>query len=271
MVFESRPGLSVFGYLLKPKNVSVPPPVAICIPGHGRGVDDIVGVNEKGGERIKKVGYQFDFAIQAVEHGMAAFAIEPMAFGCRRGEEAKKRGLAQRSCQPVAGAALLYGETMIGWRVFDVMRSIDYLETREDIDAKRIGCAGISGGGTITLFGAAMEERIKAVLISGYLCTFFDSILSVAHCIDNYVPGILQWAEMSDVAGLIAPRPLMAESGDTDNIFPVEATRKAFGEVKRVYETLGAGDRIHHQIFAGPHEFNGREGLPLLARHLGVK
>ncbi|HNY38874.1 MAG TPA: alpha/beta hydrolase family protein [Bryobacteraceae bacterium] len=268
LMFESRPGLSVFGYLLKPKNVSAPPPVTICIPGHGRGVDDIVGVNEKGGDRIKKVGYQFDFAIQAVEQGMAAFAIEPLGFGCRRGDEAKKKGLGQSSCQPAAGAAFLFGETMIGWRVFDIMRSIDYLETRTDIDPKRVGCMGISGGGTITLFGAAMDERIKACLISGYLCTFYASILSVAHCIDNYVPGILQWAEMNDVAGLIAPRPLFAESGDVDNIFPLEATKKAFGEVKRVYDTLGAGDRCAHEVFAGPHEFHGVGGLKFLGTHL---
>lgn len=270
MVFESRPGLSVFAYLLKPKKASAPPPVALCIPGHGRGVDDIVGVNEKGGDRIKKAGYQFDFAIQAVEHGMAAFAIEPIAFGCRRGTEAKKRGLGQSSCQPAAGAALLFGETMIGWRVFDMMRSIDYLETRSDIDAKRIGCIGISGGGTATLFGAAVEDRIKAVLVSGYLCTFYDCILSLAHCIDNYVPGILQWAEMSDVAGLIAPRPFFAESGDVDNIFPVDATRQAFGEVKRIYETFGAGADCAHQVFSGPHEFHGVGGLPFLAKRLGA-
>ncbi len=270
LVFESRPGLSVFGYLLKPKNTGAPPPVAICIPGHGRGVDDIAGVNEKGGDRVKKAGYQFDFAVQAVEHGMAAFAIEPMGFGCRRGQEAKKKGLGQSSCQPAAGAALLFGETMIGWRVFDIMRSIDYLETRPDVDAKRIGCVGISGGGTVTLFGSAVDERIKAALVSGYLCSFLDSILSVAHCIDNYVPGILQWAEMSDVAGLIAPRPLFAESGDADNIFPLEATKKAFGEVKRIYDVFGAGAQCGHEVFAGPHEFHGRQGLPFLAKQLGA-
>jgi dienelactone hydrolase len=270
IVFESRPGLSVFGYLLKPKNASTPPPVALCIPGHGRGVDDIVGVNEKGGDRIKRAGYQFDFAIQAVENGMAAFAIEPLGFGCRRGVEARKRGLGQSSCQPSAGAALLFGETMIGWRVYDMMRSIDYLETRRDVDARRVGCVGISGGGTATLFGAAVEQRIKAVLVSGYLCTFYDCILSLAHCIDNYVPGILQWAEMSDVAGLIAPRPFFAESGDTDDIFPVEATRQAFSEVKRVYDTFGAGAACSHQIFSGPHEFHGKGGLPFLAKSLGA-
>ena len=271
LVFESRPGLSVFGYLLKPKNAAAPPPVAICVPGHGRGVDDIVGVNEKGGDRVKRTGYQFDFAIQAVENGMAAFAIEPLAFGCRRGQEARKRGLGQSSCQPAAGAALLFGETMIGWRVYDIMRSIDYLETRKDVNAKRIGCVGISGGGTATLFGSALDERIGVAFISGYLCTFLDSVLSLSHCIDNYVPGILQWAEMPDVAGLIAPRPLFAESGDKDNIFPLEATKRSFAEVKRVYDVMGAGKDCEHEIFSGPHEFHGGRGWAFMASRLGVK
>ena len=64
------------------------------------------------------------------------------------------------------------------------------------------------------MFSAALEPRIRAAFISGYLNTFRDSIMSLSHCIDNYVPGILNWAEMYDVAGLIAPRPLFAESGD---------------------------------------------------------
>ncbi len=56
----------------------------ICIPGHGRGVDDIVGIDEHGFDRTDKAGYQHDFAIQVAEHGLAAVAIEPMGFGCRR-------------------------------------------------------------------------------------------------------------------------------------------------------------------------------------------
>ena len=70
-------------------------------------------------------------------------------------------------------------------------------------------------------------------MISGYLNTFRDSILSLSHCIDNYVPGILNWAEMYDVAGLIAPRPLFAESGEKDDIFPVAASRASFARVKK--------------------------------------
>src|SRR6185369_2432208 len=106
---------------------------------HGRGADDIVGIDEKGREREDKAGYQHDFAIQAVEHGMAAVAIEPMAFGCRRDARTKSKGAGTSACQPAAGAALLFGETMIGWRVYDVMRTIDYIETRKDLDARRVG------------------------------------------------------------------------------------------------------------------------------------
>ncbi len=267
-VFESRPGNMVLGYLLLPSSAKPPYRPVICVPGHGRGVDDIVGIDDTGRDRTTKDGYQHDFAIQAVEHGLAAVAIEPMAFGCRRGTQAKKEGLGHTSCQPVAGAALLLGQTMIGWRVFDVMRTIDWIETRKELDASRIGCMGISGGGTCTMFSAALDPRIKAAMISGYLNTFRDSIFSLSHCIDNYVPGILNWAEMYDIAGLIAPRPLFAESGTKDDIFPIEASRASFARVKKVYETLGAAENCQHEVFEGEHSFHGVKGLPFLAAHL---
>src|SRR5437016_11038532 len=129
---------------------------------------------------------------------------------------------------------------MNGWRVYDVMRTIDYIETRKDLDARRVGCMGISGGRTCTLFSTALEPRIQVAMVSGYLNTFRDCILSLAHCMDNYVPGILNWAEMYDVAGLIAPRPLFAESGTRDPIFPIEASKESFARVKKVYGVFGA-------------------------------
>ena len=267
-VFESRPGLYVLGYLLTPKNASAPHKTIVCLPGHGRGVDDIVGIDDKGRDRTDKDGYQHDFAIQCAEQGLAAVAIEQMAFGCRRDPRSKKRSLGTSSCRPAAGAALLLGETMVAWRVWDVMRTIDWIETRDELDPSRVGCMGISGGGTITTFGAALETRIKAAFISGYLNTFRDSILSLSHCIDNYVPGILNWCEMYDVAGLIAPRPVFVESGDEDGIFPVEASRESFARVKKVYEVFGKPELAGHEVFAGKHSFWGKQGIPFLAKHL---
>jgi dienelactone hydrolase len=267
-VFESRPGLGVLGYLLTPTGKKAPHATVVCVPGHGRGVDDIVGIDGSGKDRVKKPFYEYDFAIQVVEHGMAAVAIEPMAFGCRRDAINKEKGLTQSACQPSAGAALLLGQTMIGWRVWDVMRTIDWIETRPELDAKRIGCLGISGGGTCTQFSSALDLRIKAAFVSGYLNTFRDSIMSVSHCIDNYVPGILNWAENYDVASLIAPRFFFSEGGSRDPIFPVHATKEAFAKVKRVYEVFGAPERAQQEIFEGVHEFHGKQGLPFLAQAL---
>jgi dienelactone hydrolase len=273
LVFYSRPGLAVLGYLLTPRASSTevpgaPYPVVICIPGHGRGVDDIVGIDAQGHDRTTRQGYQYDFALQVVEHGMAALALEPMAFGCRRDPLTRHKGAESTACQPSAGAALLLGQTMIGWRVYDVMRAIDWIGTRRELDAGRIGCMGISGGGTCTTFAAALDTRIRVAMISGYLNTFRDSIMSLSHCIDNYVPGILNWAEMYDVAGLIAPRPLFVESGLKDEIFPITASRASFARVRKVYQVFGTESVIEHEIFNGPHSFNGVKGLPFLAAHL---
>jgi dienelactone hydrolase len=267
-VYYSRPGVAVVGYLLLPKKAAKPAPVVVCVAGHGRGVDDIVGIDLAGKDRPDKDGYQHDFAIQAVEHGLAAVAIEPMAFGARRDLVTIKKGVGVSSCQPAAGAALLLGETMIAWRAWDIMRAIDWIETRPELDAKRVGCMGISGGGTCTQFTTALEPRIKAAFVSGYMNTFRDSIMSVSHCIDNYVPGILNWAESYDVAGLIAPRPLFAESGNKDPIFPIAGSNESFDRVRKVYEAFGASDHVQHEIFEGPHEFHGVKGLPFLAANL---
>jgi dienelactone hydrolase len=267
-VFQSAPGSAVLGYLLTPKTGKAVYPAVISIPGHGRGVDDIVGIDPQGRDRTVKVDYEYDYAVQIAEQGMAAVAIEPMAFGCRRDAATKAKGATATGCQPTAGAALLLGQTMIGWRSWDVMRAIDWIETRPELDAKRVGCMGISGGGTVTLFVSAVEPRIRAAFASCSLNTFLDSIMSISHCIDNYVPGILSWAEMYDVAGLIAPRPFFAESGEKDAIFPIAASRASFERVKKVYEVFGAADLTEQETFDGPHSFWGKRGLPFLAKHL---
>src|SRR6266850_2142540 len=268
IVFDSRPGVTVLGYVLIPPEARTPVAAMICVPGHGRGVDDIVGIDEQGRDRIDKAGYQHDFAIQVAEAGMAAVAIEPVGFGCRRDPLNARQGLGRKACEPAAGGALLVGETMVAWRVWDVMRTLDYVATRTELDSNRVGCMGISGGGTVTVFSTALEPRIRAALVSGYLNTFRDSVGSLAHCIDNYVPGILNWAEMHDLAGLIAPRPLFVESGEKDTIFPIQASIDSFKKVRDIYEVFGATDRIEQEVFPGEHSFWGRRSIPFLARHL---
>src|SRR5262249_51332344 len=158
----------------------------ICVPGHGRGVDDIVGIDEQGRDRTDKSGYQHDFAIQIAEAGLAAGGVRPMGFG---GPPGPPNGRARPGAErggPIPGGAVMLGQTLIGWRVWDIMRTIDYISSRPELDASRVGSVGISGGGTATLFSAAVEPRLRVAMVSGYLNTFRDSIGSLAHCVDNY-------------------------------------------------------------------------------------
>jgi pimeloyl-ACP methyl ester carboxylesterase len=165
-------------------------------------------------------------------------------------------------------AALMLGETMTGWRVWDALRALDYLETRAEADPKRLAVMGISGGGLTALFAAALDTRVRAAVVSGYLNTFADSILTVDHCPDNYVPGLLNVAEMPDVAGLIAPRALFCESGDRDPIFPRPAFDHAVAQVRAIYAAFNAPAQFDAEVFAGDHRFHGAGAFPFLASRL---
>ncbi|MCE2413937.1 acetylxylan esterase [Candidatus Poribacteria bacterium] len=257
--FQSRSHANIFGYFLSPKPLdsSTPKPTILCLAGHGRGVDDIVGIEEDGTMRAEYGGYQNDFALQCVANGYTVLAIEQFGFGHRRDPVAHEKGGGSSSCQPSAGAALLLGHTMVGWRVYDAMRAFDYLDTRPEVDMNRLGVMGISGGGTTTFFTSAIDARVKAAVVSGYFNTFRDSILSLSHCIDNYIPNVLQYAEMYDIAGLIAPRAMFVESGTEDTIFPIEATRFAVNEAKAIYKLFNAEDKLGLEVFEAGHSFHG--------------
>lgn len=268
LVFQSRANLSVAAYLLLPEGARKPLPTVICLPGHGRGCDPVAGVDENGELDTAGKEYQHSFGVQAAQQGFATLVIEQLGLGCRRDPASRKKNLSTSSCQPAAGAALLLGRTMAAWRTYDVVRALDYLATRPEVDAKRVACMGISGGGTVTLYAAALEPRIRAAVLSGSFASYRDSIFSIAHCIDNYVPGILEWAEMSDVCGLIAPRPVFVESGERDDIFPVESARAAVAELRAIYSVWGAEHLVGHEVFRGVHSFWGKGAFAFLHQHL---
>jgi len=268
VVFRSRKNLSMLAYFLLPDGFRAPGPAVVCFPGHGRGVDDIVGIKEDGSMRSEWGEYQNDFALQCVANGYATLAVEQLGFGRRRDERARRGGAGNSSCQPASGAALLLGQTMIGWRVHDGMRAIDYLETRREVDRRRIAAMGISGGGTTTFYLACVDTRVKVAVVSGYFNTFRDSIFGLSHCMDNYVPGVLRYAEMYDLAGLVAPRHFLIESGTKDSIFPIKATRLAYRKAKAIFEVFGAPDHIALEVFPGEHSFWGKRAFRTLKRWL---
>jgi hypothetical protein len=148
------------------------------------------------------------------------------------------------------------------------MRALDYLQTRKEVDPTRLATMGISGGGLTSLWTAAVDERVKVAVVSGYLNTFRDSILAVNHCIDNYVPGILNVVEMPDLTGLVAPRALFAESGSKDPIFPLPAFRHAVARATDIYRAFGVGDKFGSEVFDGDHQFHGTGAFAFLNREL---
>jgi dienelactone hydrolase len=264
--FSSREGLHVFGYFLLPDKVTIPLPTLLCLHGHGPGVNPIVGLDPQG-QPLAEPEYQNSFALQAVQRGYAVLAIEILGFGRRR--EVPCLALPDASsCQTLSGTALMLGQTMAGWRVYDACRAIDYLETRAEVDRKRIGAMGISGGGLNALYLSALDTRVRATMVSGFLNTFRDSMLGVHHCIDNFVPGLLLDAEMSDIAGLIAPRALWCENGSDDPIFPARAFRQALREVRKIYRALGTMERCNGEVFEGDHRFHGIGAWSFLEKHL---
>ncbi len=263
VTFTTRPGLHAFGYFLVPDSAaSSPQPAVLCIPGHGVGVDGMCGLAAE--------AYADDFALQCVREGYPTFALEITGFGRRRDAAARRSGPAASSCGRDSTAALMLGETMSGWRVWDAMRALDYLQTRtECVDPAHLAIMGISGGGLVSLFTAALDSRLTACVVSSYFNTFTASVLSIDHCVDNYVPGLLHLCEMPDLAALVAPRALFAVTGDTDPIFPIGAFREAVEQAQDTYRVFGRPDRFGSEIFEGGHRFHGVGAFDFLRRKLG--
>jgi cephalosporin-C deacetylase-like acetyl esterase len=263
--FTSEPGADVPCHLLLPKNADGPVPVVICLQGHSTGMHISLGRPSEEYNDGPIEGDR-DFAIQAVAEGYAALVMEQRCFGERKQLD-EKRG--NNRCQHGSLTALLLGRTMIGERCWDVSRAIDVLESFDSVDTSRIGCMGNSGGGTITFFAACLEPRIDVAMPSCYVCTFRDSIGSLHHCADNYIPGVLQYFEMGDLAGLIAPRPLVVVAGRDDPIFPIAAVKETFSKITEIYGACGAPDSCSLIVGEGAHRFYAEPAWPVFRQLSG--
>jgi len=260
-------------YILLPKGLPRPLPVVIALHGHGYGVKSIVGIREDGSERDEPEGYQKDFAIALCRRGFAVAAPEISCFGERKTDFSyldKKSGQGEPStCKHTAILASHLGGSVLGLRLLDAKRLIDYLQSREDMDTSRLGMMGISGGGMLTFYSTALDERIKACVVSGYFCTFRDSILAMGHCQCNYVHGLSHFGEMSDIVGLIAPRPMLVEAGSLDPIFPIKKVKESVCRARKVYQVFGAEAQVETDYFEGKHQISGKRAYDFLMEKLG--
>lgn len=266
IVFTSEPHADVPAYVCLPRNAEPPCTWFICLQGHSTGMHNSIAVDFETESKPIEVAGDRDFALGCMARGIAALCIEQRSFGERR--EAVQEQPGTHGCHVATMHAIMLGRTLIGERVFDVDRGIDYLASRPDVDMGTLGVMGNSGGGTISLFSAALLPRLRFAMPSCYFCTFRDSIMSLFHCMDNYVPGLLPFAEMWDVMGLFAPRPVVIVAGKEDGIFPIKAVRKSFRELKKIYRAAGAEDRCHLVVGNEGHRFYAEPGWKSMLKEL---
>lgn len=267
--FMSQAGMPAFGYLLLPAGSQKKLPCLICVPGHSGVVDDISGVNDDGSTRTTySLDYQHDLAVQGVQHGYAVLALESVASGRLQDHKLCANKPKEGQCNRFSAAALIVGQTLIGWNVNQVIRAIDYLQTRPEIDTTRIASLGISRGAAIAMYSAAIDPRVKCAVVASYLNDWQTSLLSFNHCICNFIPGIATYFKMSDVAGLIAPRFLICEGSKDDITFPYSGTEKAFAETKSIFKAFGCSDHANFSVGTGHHVFRGEDCFAQLKKQL---
>ncbi|WP_163538849.1 alpha/beta hydrolase family protein [Gracilibacillus sp. YIM 98692] len=252
-------------YVLTPKADRSTYPSVLALHGHGYGVKEIVGLTAEGEEDQGDPGIHQHFAIPLVKQGLKVFAPEVIGFGERMLTRDKKEGK-QNSCEAMATNLLLEGKTLAGLRIWEAREILNYMETCQDVDADHIGIMGFSGGGLVAAYTAALDLRIQATVLTGFTNTFKGSIMAMRHCIDNYIPGILNHAELPEWIALISPRALFVESGEADPIFPNQYAQEAIGEIKEYYENRP--EKFSHDIFPGSHEISGRKAYDWLIEQL---
>lgn len=167
--------------------------------------------------------------------GYAVLCFDAWAFGER----------SKRSESEIFKTMLWKGQVMWGMMVYDSMRAIDYLVGRQDVNPGRIGTMGISMGGTMAWWLAALDERVQFCID---LCSLadYDELIRLGkldvHGIYYYVPGLLKHFTAGEINGLIAPRPRLSLAGEQDPLIPVSGVRRLDRELRRIYAEAGAAD-----------------------------
>jgi len=249
-------------YFARPKEVRGPVPVVLFNHSHGGGYD--VGKEEFIAGRRYLQDPPYAEAVTA--EGWAGLCIDHWIFG----------GRAHTTEMDMFKAMIWQGHVLWGMMVYDSIRAVDYLLTREDVDAARIATLGISMGSTMAWWHAALDERLK-VCVDICCLTEFQTILQEQglgrHGIYYYVPGLLKYFTTADINALIAPRPHLALAGLQDGLTPVAGLDIIEAELDKVYAAQGVPEHwkllrydVGHQETA-----EGRtEILRFLRQHLGA-
>jgi dienelactone hydrolase len=239
--FQSQPGLYVTGNLYLPKGLTAPAPTILYLCGHGQ-------VKKDGISFGNKVHYQHHPAWFA-QHGYVCLAIDTLQLG-------EIEGIHHGTYRQNMWWWNNRGYTPAGVEAWNCIRALDYLETRPEVDPRRIGATGRSGGGAYSWFVAALDDRIQVVVPVAGITDLHNHVVDGAiegHCDCMFYVNSHRW-DFGLLAALIAPRPLLISNTDKDSIFPLDGVLRIHRQVQRIYALHGATDKLGLHITEGPHQ-----------------
>lgn len=243
IIYESLPGFFVPANVYVPARGKAPFPAILNPVGHGAG--------GKASER--------EIALGLVRQGFIVLKYDPIGQGERLQYydpdlRASKVGGPTDEHSHANGHTMLIGENVARYRIWDGMRGIDYLLTRKDVDPNRIGCTGCSGGGTLTTYISALDDRVKVAAPSCYITSWQELLVGPGpQDAEQSLPRFLaEGLNIADYVELFAPKPWLSASTIQD-FFPLEGARQTYEEARRIYALYGAADRIGWYVGPGPH------------------
>lgn len=270
LIMQVDDTLSLPAYLLIPAIPKYPSRAVMAIHGHGE-VDMCIGLGQWD-------DYHHSFALALAQAGYLVLCPELRGFGALFNLALHKTGSrldywqwGEHMAYSLVTDGFLYGKTLMGETVTDLLRWEDWLADNQGITS--IDAVGISYGGDLGLLYPVFSKRVERIFASGSLGSFgvvFEQCYNApAHCI----PGILQWMDRSDIAGLNAPRSILLHFGELD---VPDATNysasynasvpKAFDELRSVYRSFGVENRVQMQVSPGKgHEMD----IPVILKYLG--
>ncbi|MCP5524938.1 MAG: PD40 domain-containing protein [Verrucomicrobiales bacterium] len=232
---DSTPGRKIILRVTLPREVQPPVPAVVCIHGHGGTRNS---VHDRGS--IYK-----GFAAELADRGWVTVAVN---VGQHEVYEADR--------------------TLMGERLWDLMRCVDYVSTLPQTDTHRIGCAGLSLGGEMAMWLGAMDPRIRATVSSGFLTTMDQ--MEQNHCMCWKLDGLRELVDYADIYSLIAPRALQCQNGlrEGPTDFWVPIARGAMADIRRIYSVMGSDGQVELDEHSGAHEIDLPSLVSFLNAHL---
>jgi len=259
VVFDTEQMMSVPAYLLVPHDRVAPGPAVLAAHGHGPGKAEAVGLERTGTPNA-------DYAHQSARRGYVVLAPDLRCFGERLDWNPDDH----YACDTNLVHAVMAGISPLTQNLWDLARCLDVLAAHPLVDPERIGMVGLSYGGTVTLFLAALDPRVAAAVVSGYFSSWAESHkMPWNMCGSQVLPGMLGQLEHVDLGALVSPRPLLIESGTHDDLFPATVAAAEVERLRAVYAADGAADRLVHDVFEGVHEWHGVEAFAFLEQWIG--